>query len=155
LYYSLVNTIETLEQAQTNKRRINNIFGKENRINKWVVIMKMDNSKFDTHANLKNGVHKDFFKDGSVSCEGNFEDRERTGEWKYYLANGRLKAIGNYTNGKMTGEWKWYRDNGKLMQTGSFDNEIKTGLWTRYREDSTLLDETEFRNGKKGKIKMY
>ena len=123
--------------------------------NKNGVFMKMDNSKFDNNGELKNGIYKQYFKDGSVSCEGEFKDGERTGEWKYYLANSRLKAIGNYKDGKMSGEWKWYRTNGELMQTGSFDNEIKCGLWTRYREDGCLMDETEFINGKKGKVKKY
>jgi antitoxin component YwqK of YwqJK toxin-antitoxin module len=119
------------------------------------VVMKMNNSKFDKNGELKNGIQKEYFKNGSVSCEGAFINGERTGEWKYYLANGQLKAIGNYTDGKMTGEWKWYRENGKLMQTGSFDNEIKTGLWKRYREDGDLMDETEFINGKKKRVKKY
>ena len=117
--------------------------------------MKIDNSKFDKDGKLKQGPHQEYFKNGTVSCEGNFKDGERTGEWKYYLANGQLKAIGNYINGKMTGEWKWYRENGKLMQTGSLDNDIKTGVWTRYREDGNLMDKTEFIAGKKGKTKKF
>ena len=137
------------------KRQLNNTLNGQRRINKNSLLMKMDNSKFNKNGKLKNGVHKEYFKDGSVSCEGDFKDGERTGEWKYYLANGKLKAVGNYKEGKMTGAWKWYRENGKLMQTGSFDNEIKTGLWSRYREDGNLMDETEFINGKKGKAKTY
>ena len=80
--------------------------------------MKIDNSKFNKDGELKNGVHQEYFKDGSVSCEGEFKDDEWTGKWKYYLANGKLKAIGKYKDGKMSGEWKWYRANGKFMQTG-------------------------------------
>jgi antitoxin component YwqK of YwqJK toxin-antitoxin module len=124
-------------------------------LNKTIVFMKMDNSKIDKDGALKNGAHKEHFKDGSVSCEGDFKAGERIGEWKYYLADGKLKAIGKYKDGKMTGEWKWYRTNGKLMQTGSFDDDIKSGLWIRYREDGSLMDETEFIKGKKGKVKKY
>ncbi len=32
---------------------------------------------------LKNGPYKEFFKGGSVSCEGRHKDGERTGEWKF------------------------------------------------------------------------
>ncbi len=116
--------------------------------------MKFDNSKYDKNGKLKNGLHRDHFKDGSVSAEGHFKNGERTGEWKYYLLTGKLKAIGNYTHGKITGEWKWYRENGKLMQTGSFDNdEKKTGTWIRYKESGTLLDKTELLKAKKLKLK--
>ncbi len=60
----------------------------------------MNNSKFDKDGKLKNGVRKEYFKDGSVSCEVEFKDGERTGEWKYYLANGKLKSIGNLKTAK-------------------------------------------------------
>ena len=93
--------------------------------------MKMDNSKIDKEGKLKQGVHHEYFKNGSLSCKGSFKEGERIGEWK------------------------WYRENGELMQTGSLDNDIKTGVWTRYRPDGKLMDKTEFLNGKKGKITKF
>src|SRR5216117_3957841 len=81
--------------------------------------MKMDKRKYDADGQLKNGVFKEHFKDGTVSCVGKYSNGEKVGQWKYYLRNGALRAIGRYSGGKMTGEWKWYRENGKLMQTGS------------------------------------
>jgi len=101
-------------------------------LNNTVVNMKMDNSKFDKDGKFKQGVHQEYFKNGSLSCEGIFKDGEKNGQWKYFLANGQLKAVGKYIKGKMTGEWKWYRENGKLLQIGSLDNDMKTGVWTRY-----------------------
>ena len=64
-------------------------------VNETIAFMKTDNSKFDKDGKLKQGLHQEYFKNGFISCEGNFKDGERTGEWKYYLANGQLKAIGN------------------------------------------------------------
>ncbi len=111
--------------------------------------MKTDNYKSDHAGQLKNGPHQEFFKNGSLSAEGNFVNGEKEAEWKYYLLNGGLKAIGKYTNGQMTGKWKWYRENGQLMQTGEFDeNEQKTGLWKRYYPNGRLLDEGSFFRGK-------
>jgi len=124
-------------------------------VNEKIALMKIDNSKFDKDGKLKQGVHQEYFKNGSLSCKGIFKDGEKTGEWKYFLANGLLKAVGKYIKGKMTGEWKWYRENGKLLQIGSLDSDIKTGVWTRYGVDGTLMDETVFINGKKGKVKKY
>jgi antitoxin component YwqK of YwqJK toxin-antitoxin module len=109
----------------------------------------MKNSQSTKDGKPPDGIYKEYFKNGAVSCEGNYKNGERTGQWKYWLANGQLKATGKYTKGKMTGKWTWYRENGKLMQTGSFTNEIKTGTWTRYKADGSLLDKTEFANGKK------
>ena len=64
-------------------------------------------TKIDKVDKLKDGVCKEYFKNGSLSCEGVYAKGEKTGEWKYYLLTGKLKAIGKYENGKMTGEWKW------------------------------------------------
>lgn len=63
--------------------------------------MKLDKSKVAARGRLKNGLFKEFFKDGALSCVDKFHNGEKTGEWKYYLRNGSLKAIGVYTNGKM------------------------------------------------------
>ncbi len=54
---------------------------------------------------MKEGVFKQYFKDGTVSCVGEYVNGERSGEWKYYLRSGLVKAIGCYDQGKMTGAW--------------------------------------------------
>ncbi len=68
--------------------------------------MKIDKSQHDTRGQLKNGILKEHFKNGTLSCIGEYTIGEKTGEWKYYLKNEILKAIGKYSNGKMEGEWK-------------------------------------------------
>ena len=78
----------------------------------------MKNYKRDADGQLLNGIIREYFKNGTVSSEGEYINGSKTGEWKYYLVNGGLKAIGNYVNDEMDGHWKWYRENGNLMQTG-------------------------------------
>ena len=118
--------------------------------------MKTDQSQHDANGKLKNGVFKEYFKDGMLACVGKYRNGEKIGEWKYYLRNGLLKAIGRFSNGKMTGEWKWYRENGKLMQTGSFDDEKKAGVWKRYHPTGALYDEGEYANDNKvGEWRTY
>ncbi len=63
----------------------------------------MDKSKYHADGKLKNGVFKEFFKDGTLACVGKYRSGEKVGEWKFYLLNGRLKAVGKFANGKMTG----------------------------------------------------
>jgi hypothetical protein len=122
----------------------------------WNIPMTMDKNKFDADSKLKNGIFKEHFKDGTLSCIGEYSNGEKVGEWKYYLRNGLLKAIGGYSNGKMTAEWKWYRENGKLMQTGSFDDERKVGIWKRYHANGAPYDEGEYVNDKKvGEWRTY
>ena len=75
----------------------------------------MDKSKQESKGRPKNGIFKEYFKDGTLSNLGQFSRGKKTGEWKYYLRNGLLKAVGKFSHGKMTGEWTWYRENGEVM----------------------------------------
>jgi hypothetical protein len=54
--------------------------------------MKLDTSKYDSKGQLKNGLFKEYFKDGTLSCVGKYINGEKTGEWKYYLRNGLLRG---------------------------------------------------------------
>lgn len=101
------------------------------------VVFQMDQTKFDADGRLKNGVFKEFFKDGTLSSVGEYSEGEKVGEWRYYLRNGLLKAIGRFSNGKMTGEWAWYRENGEPMNTGSF-NDDETAM-VRARKASPIF----------------
>jgi len=67
--------------------------------------MKTDKSKDDADGQLKSGICKEFFKDGAVSCVGEFRSGAKIGERRYYLRKGLLKAIGRFSNSKMKGEW--------------------------------------------------
>jgi antitoxin component YwqK of YwqJK toxin-antitoxin module len=50
-------------------------------------------SKYGADGQLKNGVFKEYFKDGTLSCVGEYSNGEKIGEWKYYLKNGLLKLL--------------------------------------------------------------
>ena len=62
--------------------------------------MKRDKGKHDAEGQLKSGVCKGYFKDGTLSCIGEYRSGERAGEWKYYLRNGKLKAIADTRTAK-------------------------------------------------------
>ena len=63
----------------------------------------------DANGQLFHGDYKEFFKDGSVSNEGEYEHGSKSGEWKYYFAGGLLKSVGNFV------EWR----NGRLLDPGT------------------------------------
>ena len=72
--------------------------------------MKTDKSKYDKDGNLKNGLFKEYFRDGSIACEGQHRNGNKTGEWKFYFKNGRLQSVGKYDDDVISGSWKWYRE---------------------------------------------
>jgi antitoxin component YwqK of YwqJK toxin-antitoxin module len=62
--------------------------------------MKIGRSKFDAYGRLKNGLIKEFFKDGTLSCVGEYRNGEKIGEWKYYLRNGLPKPSADFPMAK-------------------------------------------------------
>ncbi len=46
--------------------------------------MKIDKSQHDTRGQLKNGILKEHFKNGTLSCIGEYTIGEKTGEWKLF-----------------------------------------------------------------------
>ena len=52
--------------------------------------MQVDKFKHDSDGKLKNGVYKEYFKDGTLSCEGKYRRGERVGEWRTYEASGKV-----------------------------------------------------------------
>ena len=111
----------------------------------------------DEDGNPKHGPFKLYFKNGLVSCEGEFDNGKKSGKWKYFLNNGQLQSSGNYKGGKIVGRWKWFFKNGEPRGTGGFDDEEqKHGVWKRYHANGQLWDEGRFEHGKKrGTWKVY
>jgi antitoxin component YwqK of YwqJK toxin-antitoxin module len=119
-------------------------------------VMK-DVSGFDEDGKPKHGPFKLYFKNGSVSCEGEFNNGKKSGKWKYFLNNGQLQSTGHYQDGKIWGQWTWFYKNGEPRGIGGFDDdEQKHGLWKRYHPNGQLWDEGHFEHGKKtGTWKVY
>ena len=94
------------------------------------------------------GPWKDFYPDGSLKAEGNYDNGKQTGEWKYYHANGKIEQVGKFNKqGKFEGTWKWYFDNGQLLKEESYRNGLRDGMSTEYDETGTVVTEGEYVNG--------
>jgi len=60
-----------------------------------------DISGIDENGKPKNGSFKLFFKNGLVSCQGEFDNGKKSGKWKYFLNNGQMQSSGSYKDGKL------------------------------------------------------
>jgi antitoxin component YwqK of YwqJK toxin-antitoxin module len=89
------------------------------------------------------------FKSGQVIGEGIIDDEGlRDGAWREYYPNGAVKSEGNYNKGKRIGQWKFYHPNGQLEQIGSYNKDGKEdGTWTWYFATGDLLREESYFNG--------
>ena len=96
----------------------------------------------------KDGHWKEFFTDGSLKAEGNYDDGKQVGEWKFFHLNGKTEQAGKYNKqGKPDGKWKWFYEDGKLLREENYRNGLRDGLLSEYDEDGKLVQEGEFVNG--------
>ena len=71
--------------------------------------------------------------------KGHYVDGLRQGLWKNYYKDGTLMGEEHYLNGELHGLWKSYHDDGAtLWGEGHYLNDMKHGLWKKYHEDGTL-----------------
>jgi antitoxin component YwqK of YwqJK toxin-antitoxin module len=96
----------------------------------------------------RHGPWKDFYPDGTLRAEGNYDNGKQVGEWKYYHPDGKIEQIGKFSkNGRYEGTWKWYFDNGQLAKEESYRNGVRDGLSTEYDETGRVIEEGEFVDG--------
>ncbi|MCK9421111.1 MAG: hypothetical protein M0Q38_00760 [Bacteroidales bacterium] len=96
----------------------------------------------------RDGPWKDFYPDGNLKAEGNYDNGKQIGEWKYYHSNGKIEQTGRFNKqGKLEGSWKWYFDTGQLLREESYHAGLRDGLSTTYDETGKVIEEGEFING--------
>lgn len=96
----------------------------------------------------KDGHWKEFYTDGSLKAEGNYEDGKQVGDWKFFHLNGKLEQNGRYNKqGRPEGTWKWFYEDGRLLREETYRNGLRDGLLSEYDEDGKLIQEGEFVNG--------
>ncbi len=65
--------------------------------------MKIENAKYDSNGQLKNGVFKEYFKDESLSCVGEYVNSEKDGELEILFEEWIIKSnwkIFKWQNGR-------------------------------------------------------
>ena len=65
-------------------------------------------------------AYREFFPDGTLKMEVEYNKGVRHGEVKFYYSTGHLRGEGKYRKGKRTGTWKYYRVTGEMEQKMKF-----------------------------------
>lgn len=64
--------------------------------------------------------YREFFPDGTLKMEVEYNKGSRHGEVKFYYSTGHLQGEGKYRKGKRTGTWKYYRVTGEVERKMKF-----------------------------------
>lgn len=90
----------------------------------WIETIDDDGQKYILQLNYKNGkvdgkiVYKDTLN--KVFKIGAFSNGERNGNWKDYFTDGSLKNDYNYQNGSLVGEYKNYKEDGTINEVSEY-----------------------------------
>ncbi len=77
---------------------------------------------------LLQGPFKKYHSSGLVATEGRFNHGELDGEIRRYTQFGKLESIENYERGKSNGK-TYYYENGKVIISGEMKDNKEHGLW--------------------------
>lgn len=97
---------------------------------------------------LKDGPWQEFFDNGNLKAEGNYDMGVKVGAWTFYHPNGKVKQTGKYSeNGKLTGRWIWYYASGNVLREESYRNGLADGLMTEYDDLGNIITEGDYIEG--------
>lgn len=129
--------------------------------------------KFSDDTFVNDGPYREFYADGQLFVEGEFERGKQVGEWTYnhpngklakkvkyvdgapdgvvevYDPEGKLKAKRSYKAGKRDGAWVLYNvATGKPLREENFVDGERDGAWVSYFDDGSKQQEGTFARGK-------
>lgn len=121
-----------------------------------------------------------FSKDGKLLTEGQMEDKNRIGTWKYfqkesdkillteeyldgvlhgekitYYENGKVTEKANYVQGKLQGETIFYDNNGTLIKSLNYENGELHGIAKFYTSTGLIMIEGNYKNNKEYGVWKY
>ena len=73
-----------------------------------------------TYDNGKITAYKEFFSDGTLKTELEYNRGLRHGEARFYYSTGHLFGEGKYKKGRRTGTWKYYKVTGEIEKKLEF-----------------------------------
>jgi len=95
------------------------------------------------------GKGKEYFVDGSLKFEGEYNNDVRNGKGKEYY-NDELTYDGEFLNGRKHGKGIEYNYWGKIEFEGEFLNDMKwNGKFKEYNDNGEFIREVEYLNGEK------
>jgi antitoxin component YwqK of YwqJK toxin-antitoxin module len=89
-------------------------------------------SLFSDNHYEANGRYREFYPNGQVFVEGQYNRGRQDGEWTYYYDNGKLNRKATFNNGKPEGPREIFRADGTLMAKRNFAEGQRDGEWVTY-----------------------
>ncbi len=100
-------------------------------------------------AGNRNGRWKDFYPDGKIQAEGQYNENRRSGAWKFYNISGKVEQTGSFNAGRPDGLWKWYYQNGQLLREEEYFQGRRDGAYSEYSLTGEVITQGQYSDGEK------
>jgi antitoxin component YwqK of YwqJK toxin-antitoxin module len=127
---------------------------------------------YDDNSNLKKIYFKDnivekeiedssferrstYYPDGKQKSFGIYENRKKTGMWKYWDNEGKLSSKGFYKEGLQDSIWTYWYPDGTLKMYGKYKNGLQDSIWIFWYSDGSLNMDGVYKNGQKDGMWNY
>lgn len=105
--------------------------------------------KFSDDSIVSDGPHKEFFSNGQLYVEGEFNKGKAVGKWVFHHPTGKVAKEVTYKDGRPEGEVKLFNEEGKLIARREYAAGLRSGTWETYSEDGEQkLREETYKDGK-------
>jgi antitoxin component YwqK of YwqJK toxin-antitoxin module len=94
----------------------------------------------------KDGVVKQFSKDGKLETEITLKDGKRHGIARNYYRNGKVSLEINYVDNGKDGQSKRFYESGKIYQLTNYKKDKIDGFLKKYRESGQVISEARYEN---------
>lgn len=103
----------------------------------------------DITTQIPNGPAKYWHENGNLKSEGNFNNGDSIGVWKfYYRKSGKLALKGNYESDKKHGKWEKFDSEGRPEEIVNYDYNKREGEFIQYDSLETIVNEGVYKSDK-------
>lgn len=96
---------------------------------------------------LKNGISIQYYPNGNIVEEIEWENNRKDGKWNQYFENGTQKLKASFTNDLRNGRFTFYYPSGQEEIVGEYLNGNKEGEWKYFDEEGEETLTINYRNG--------
>ncbi|MDE0771203.1 MAG: hypothetical protein OSB25_03225 [Salibacteraceae bacterium] len=97
---------------------------------------------------IKTDHWKEYYNDGVLRAEGDYQQGEKFGEWVFYYREGQVEQKGSFTKGELyDGIWTWFHKNGNTWRSEVYYYGLENGPFVEYSDSNTVISEGDFIEG--------
>ena len=89
-------------------------------------------TRYSDNRIVNDGAYREYFPNGQVFVEGQYQEGKQEGEWTYWYENGQNNRIVTYKAGLPDGTWEVFREDGTKQAVRSYLEGRRHGEWTRF-----------------------